>query len=111
MRYIIDIDGTICSIEKDADGNTDYYQSQPYQDRIQHINDLYDQGHHIVYCTARGSASGVDRRELTLAQLAIWGAKYHRVEFGKPVYDIWIDDKAQNSESYFSEENLRKRHV
>lgn len=111
MRYIIDIDGTICSITLNTHGDVDYDLSQPYLKRIQHVNDLYDQGHDITYWTARGSASGLDRRELTEQQLARWGARYHRLELRKPVYDIWIDDKAHNSEIYFDEENIRKRYV
>jgi hypothetical protein len=111
VRYIIDIDGTICSVTLDHQGDVDYSQSQPYTARIQHVNDLYDQGHDITYWTARGSASGIDRRELTEQQLAQWGAKYHRLELRKPVYDVWIDDKAHNSEIYFGETSIRKRDV
>ncbi len=34
-------------------------------------------------------------------QLKQWGCKYTTANVGKPVYDIWIDDKAQNDKSYF----------
>ncbi len=101
MKYIVDIDGTICTVSLTDDGDVDYTKSSPMMDRIKKINDLYDQGHEITYWTARGSASGIDRSEMTKKQLSEWGVKYHDLKFYKPVYDIWIDDKAINSEVYF----------
>jgi len=52
MRYVIDIDGTIC-IPGPTD-ETRYDQALPIQDRIDEINKLYDEGHIIIYLTARG---------------------------------------------------------
>ena len=89
MKYIIDIDGTICDTT-----DSDYEHSVPHRDRIRMINDLYDQGHHIVYWTARGGSSGVDWSELTQQQLTQWGCRYHQLCMNKPVYDVWVDDKA-----------------
>lgn len=111
MKYIVDIDGTICSQEKNQDGSIDYNKSQPYYDRIKRINALYDQGHEIHYWTARGSASGIDRYDLTLEQLKKWGVKYHRFYIGKPVYDVWIDDKAVNSEVFFDDQSSSQRNI
>ena len=90
MRYVVDIDGTICSQTASA-----YHDAEPYIDRISHINDLYDQGHEIIYWTARGMASGTDWSDLTKSQLDQWGCKYHQLWMGKPSYDVWVDDKAQ----------------
>jgi hypothetical protein len=96
MRYIVDIDNTICKTE----GN-DYNNSQPMLDRIKKINDLYEQGHSIVYWTARGGTTGLDWTDRTHSQLAAWGCKYDEIKMKKPSYDIWIDDKAINSEEFF----------
>ena len=96
MKYIVDIDGTIFNTE----GN-DYENSTPILERIAHINSLFDQGNEIHYWTARGSSSGKDHLPLTIKQLNQWGCKYTTANVGKPVYDIWIDDKAQNDKSYF----------
>lgn len=96
MKYIVDIDNTIC---KSID--SDYTKSTPYLDRIEKINKLYDEGHEIHYWTARGGNSGKDWSELTQTQLGLWGCKYHLLRTDKPSYDVWIDDKAINSESYF----------
>ena len=101
MIYYVDIDGTICSVELDENGNVDYTKTKPYMDRIKKINDLYDQGHEVHYYTARGSASGIDRSELTLNQILEWGVKHTSLALKKPAYDLWIDDKAINSEDFF----------
>lgn len=89
MRYIVDIDGTIC----ESDG--DYPNARPYYDRIDKINALYDEGHVIIYWTARGMVSKKDWSKLTEKQLKEWGCKYHALRMRKPHYDVWIDDKAQ----------------
>lgn len=98
MKYIVDIDGTIF----DTNGN-DYENTVPMHERITEINKLFDQGHEIHYWTARGSASGKDYLALTVRQLNQWGCKYTSANVGKPVYDVWIDDKAFNDKAYFNE--------
>jgi hypothetical protein len=103
MKYIVDIDGTIFS----ETHNSNYHEAVPIADRIAHFNQLFEQGHEIHYWTARGSRTGRDWSELTKQQLAQWGVKYTTVSTGKPSYDVWIDDKATNVETYF--ENLTNR--
>ena len=92
MKIFVDIDNTITI----TNGN-DYINSEPLQDKIKIINDLYDNGHHITYWTARGSASGVNYYDLTKKQLDDWGVKYHNFMVDKPSYDIFIDDKTINN--------------
>ena len=70
-------------------------------ERINRINKLYHSGHKIVYWTARGTGSGIDWREVTEKQFKEWGVKYHELRLGKPIYDLFIDDKNINSETYF----------
>ena len=62
---------------------------------VRAVNNLYDQGHHIIMMTARGRGSGIDHTDLTRNQLAMWGYKYHELEpmFHKPTADLFIDDK------------------
>jgi hypothetical protein len=96
MKYIVDIDGTICT-----NTNGDYPNAEPYMTRIEYFNGLYDAGNEIHYWTARGSNSGKEWLELTLKQLNDWGVKYTTAKTGKPAYDIWIDDKAFNVDRYF----------
>lgn len=97
MIYIVDIDNTICYTTQ-----SDYINSKPFYDRIAKINQLYDDGHIIIYWTARGATSGKDWTSLTVSQLDLWGCKRHSVMMGKPHYDHWIDDKCINSENFFS---------
>lgn len=95
--YIIDIDGTICSLTE----QNGYRNAKPFKDRINYFNQLYDQGNIINYWTARGGTSCIDWSELTKQQLAEWDVKYSSLSLGKPSYDVWIDDKAHNVDQYF----------
>jgi len=101
----VDVDGTIChnpELSTFEDQVIDYTKAAPLGDRIRYINELYDEGHRIVYWTARGCKSGIDYTELTKNQLNEWGCKYHDVEMGnKPHFDMYICDKSYNCESYF----------
>jgi hypothetical protein len=102
MIYIVDIDHTICNTPE-IDGKQRYDLSTPYPERIERINKLYDEGHTIIYWTARGSGSGINQFKITHGSLLEWGAKFHEVRLGKPSYDVWIDDKAINDKQYFGE--------
>ena len=102
MKYVIDIDGTICNEVKNSDGTKDYAAHEPIMDRIAKVNALYDAGHTIKYMTARGVVSGIDYYRLTNNQLIQWGAKFHELSVGKKEhYVFWIDDKAFWSEDFF----------
>ena len=102
MKYVIDIDGTICNEVFNTDGSKNYAIHEPMMDRIAKVNALYDAGHIIKYMTARGAVSGIDHFKLTNNQLVEWGAKHHELSVGeKEHYDIWIDDKAFWSENFF----------
>lgn len=90
----VDIDETICNTPFDSSGKRNYYDSIPILDNIKKINNLYDQGHRIVYYTSRGSVSGLNWLELTQNQLNSWGCKYHGLKCNKPYYDVIIDDKS-----------------
>jgi len=92
MVYFIDIDETICNTPL----NREYSEAVPILSNIEKANKLYDRGHKIVYYTARGTESRKDFRSLTEDQFKKWGVKYHEILFGKPIYDVFIDDKALN---------------
>ena len=101
--YVIDIDGTIC--DKDfCREDYNYETSVPKYDRIQKINQLYDEGNTIKYFTARGMGRYDNSRilaekyfyNLTHTQLKSWGCKFHQLILGKPSGDIYIDDKGRN---------------
>ncbi|MFN8528536.1 MAG: acylneuraminate cytidylyltransferase family protein [Anaerolineae bacterium] len=87
--FCFDIDGVIATITL----NNQYNLAQPITSAINIINRLFDEGNTIVLFTARGSATGIDWREVTRQQMEQWGVKHHRLEFGKPPADYYIDDK------------------
>ena len=89
----VDIDQTIA----DNTVKGDYTTSFPIPENIEKVNKLYDDGHRIVYWTARGANTGIDWRELTHIQLETWGAKHHELRLDKPFYDLFIDDKTISS--------------
>jgi hypothetical protein len=92
MVIYIDIDETICN----SPNKPDYTVCTPIIENIDKANKLYDEGHVIVYWTARGTATGVDWSKTTTDQFERWGVKYHGLKFGKPLYDLFIDDKNMN---------------
>ena len=100
MIYYVDIDETICRSPDDRN----YSLAKPIKENIEKINSLYDTGTTIIYWTARGTGSGIDWRSVTEKQFDKWGVKYHDLKFGKPIYDLFIDDKNINSETFFKGE-------
>ena len=97
MIIYVDIDETICA----TPDTRQYEEAVPIPTNIEKINQLYEAGSTIVYWTARGTGSGIDWREVTESQFEKWGVKYHDLKFGKPIYDLFIDDKNINSERFF----------
>lgn len=98
MIYYIDIDETICR----TPNTKEYDKARPILEAIRKVNALYDAGHTIVFWTARGTLSGIDWSEITERQLRVWGVKYHDLRFGKPAFDVFIDDKAINSNDWLN---------
>lgn len=103
--YVFDIDGTIC----ESLGG-DYEKSKPMIERILKINGLYDDGHTIIFQTARGMGrhrnnsinAEAEFYELTIKQLSDWKVKYHYLFMGKPSGDFYIDDKGISDEDFFN---------
>ncbi len=100
MIYIFDIDGTLCSLVK----NAEYTKAQPLKERIKKVNDLYNEGHYIKLYTARGSTTGINWEETTKKQLEKWDLKYHELLMNcKPHGDLFVDDKAINADLFFDQ--------
>jgi len=110
MNYIIDIDGTICD-KSTCREDGGYETSIAKPDRIARINKLYDEGHKIIYLTARGMGRHGNSRmlahkefyDLTYNQLIGWDCKFHELHMGKPSGDYYIDDKGTNANDFFGD--------
>jgi hypothetical protein len=100
MIIYVDIDETICENEE----SRDYSKALPIKENIKKINKLYDEGNTIIYWTARGTTTQIDWSEITKKQFIDWGVKYHDLKFGKPYYDLFVCDKAINSNLFFKGE-------
>jgi hydroxymethylpyrimidine pyrophosphatase-like HAD family hydrolase len=103
MRYVFDLDNTICDTKKKEDGNWDYLGANPFPERVDLINKLFNDGHYIIIETARGCVSKKNWYEQTYSQLVDFGLKFHELRTGvKFNADYFIDDKAINSEDFFN---------
>jgi|TARA_B100000959_G_C14637903_1_gene483025 uncharacterized HAD superfamily protein len=110
MKYVVDIDGTICT----QTTGRNYWDAEVWPNRVDYVNKLYDDGHTIVYFTARGmgrfagdpdasSKAAALLTDLTKDQLKSWGCKYHELILGKPNADYYIDDKGISSNEFFND--------
>ena len=102
MIYCFDIDGTICSSVLQGK----YNEACPYRKRIEYVNKLFNEGHKIIYYTARCSSKSWFYRYIinyfkTWRQLKSWGCLFDKLKVGKLSYDLWIDDKAREADEYF----------
>ena len=94
-----DIDNTICRTV-----GSNYKNSKPIIKNIKYINHLYNKGFIIKIITARYMGRNNDNKiraekmakRLTLEQLRKWKVKFHKLYFGKPSYDLYVDDKNLN---------------
>ena len=112
MIIYVDIDETICTHEaRDITKPVDYSLSTPIKDNIEKINKFYDEGHTIIYWTARGTLTGIDWSDITKKQFNNWGVKYHQLKFGKPHYDLLICDKTFNPKEWNENINTSKTRI
>jgi len=96
MTIYVDIDDTICYR---SDKTSSYADSIPIYEHIHKINKLYDEGHYIIYWTARGTKTKVNWYDITKNQLDRWECKYQELITGeKPAYDLLICDKTKRIE-------------
>jgi hypothetical protein len=97
LIFCFDLDNVICLTKKNY-----YHKSRPIHQSINIINKLHECGFIIKIFTARFMGrSNEDIKvakkrgyKFTERQLKKWGIKYHKLIFGKPSFDIIIDDKA-----------------
>lgn len=92
-----DLDNTLCTTKKNF-----YHLSKPKKKIIKMINQLFEEGYYIKIFTARymgRSNENISKAKKngysqTKNQLKKWNLKYHKLIFGKPSFDIFVDDKS-----------------
>tara|TARA_X000000950_G_C13767970_1_gene599722 strand:+ start:656 stop:1003 length:348 start_codon:yes stop_codon:yes gene_type:complete len=92
-----DIDGIICKTV-----NGDYEKSTPINKNIDFINSLNRKKIKVILYTARymGRTNNNKKKsikfvkKMTINQLKLWKLNYDEIFFGKPAFDLFIDDKS-----------------
>jgi len=97
MRIVFDLDGVICELKKP---NESYGEVKPKLDVIKLVNELHNNGDHIIIHTGRhmrtcdGNVNEVIKKvgKITKEWLKKNNVKYDELIFGKPHADMYIDD-------------------
>ena len=101
---VFDFDGTICTLVPDRQ----YHLIQPRWEVINKLNKLYDDGFQIIVLTGRGMITYAgdiqkieERYRIEIEDFLLrYGIKYHKLMFGKPSADYYVDDKGLNVEDF-----------
>ena len=97
-----DIDGVIFKKNTSVNKKLKYNNLVPIKKNIKFINDLYKKGYNITLFTARYMGKYNNNRFLaekkikkkTIFQLKKCKLNYNNIFFGKPSFDLLIDDQA-----------------
>lgn len=109
IRIVIDVDDTICTNVR----RLPYDRCKPVHEVIDKINFLHDKrGYYIILYTARGMVScngivseAISKNKATLEKwLELNNVHYDELVFGKPIADLYVDDKALNKDDFIKEE-------
>jgi hypothetical protein len=112
--FCFDLDNVICATKKNY-----YLKSRPIKESINIVNKLYDKGFVIKIFTSRfmgrsreNANKAISRGyKITEKQLKEWKVKYNYLIFGKPSFDVVIDDKSfnfkKNWHSFFKKKYLK----
>ncbi len=92
-----DIDNVICNTE-----GKNYKNAKPNLPGINKINSLFNNGYMIKLFTSRYMGRNKESKlkakkqgyKMTAEQLKKWNVSYHKLFFGKPSFDLYVDDKS-----------------
>ena len=99
MKICIDLDGTICYTRQEGEH---YADVKPTPNAVEAIQKLKSGGHYIIINTSRHMKTANNNLCLIIAKqgktLIHWLEEHHipydELWFGKPLADLYIDDKA-----------------
>lgn len=105
MRICFDLDGTICYTRKE---NESYSDVEPIPGAIETLRKLKTDGHYIIIHTARHVKTCNNNLGMIVAKqgktLFDWLDKhqipYDEIWFGKPLADLYVDDKGLKFNSW-----------
>jgi len=111
LIFCFDLDNVLCE-----SSSNDYTKSTPIEKNIQVLDLLKKKGHYIKIFTSRYMGRNRENKKLaikqgykfTKKQLKKWNVAYDELIFGKPSYDIFIDDKNLSFKKNWSKEILKK---
>lgn len=103
MRIVFDLDDTICKHEK-----RDFKNAQPVERTIKKIKEAKKLGAEIIIYTARGQNSCAGNlkkiKEKYEEPITKWlkqnNVPFDELRFGKPLADLYVDDKGISLESF-----------
>jgi len=105
MQIIVDLDGTICSEEKTFSRSL----AKVKDGARDALRKLYNDGNTIIIYSARSWME----YEMTFDWLTNNKIPFHQLVLGKPIGDVWIDDRAIRFENNWGSvlENLLNNKV
>jgi uncharacterized HAD superfamily protein len=86
MQIIIDLDGTICTEEKQFSRS----MAEPLPGAEKMLASLVAEGNTVIIYSSRGW----QEYEMTVDWLKRHRIPYSQLVMGKPIGDVWIDDRA-----------------
>ena len=86
MIIVVDLDGVICTEEKTFERPL----AQPVSGVREALKLLRSQGHTVLVYTSRSWAE----YRMTADWLQRHSIEYDALIMGKPIYDVWVDDRA-----------------
>ena len=87
-RIVFDIDGTLCDERETFEKSL----ASPNDSMISLVNYCYDAGVFVILYTGRSWLE----YKMTETWLKNHNVRYHTLICGKPIYDLWIDDRSLN---------------
>lgn len=101
MTFCFDLDETICS----GGRFPDYKGAQPIRGMPERIRELREMGCRIIIWTARGTSYPMtdELRRTTLEQLQAWDVPFDELRFGKPVADVYVDDRGMSAADFMDD--------
>ena len=105
-----DLDNVLCKTS-----TKNYKKSKPIKKNINILSILKKRGHYIKIFTARYMGRNNENQKLakkqgykfTKDQLKNWGVHYDELIFGKPSYDVFVDDKNLSFKNDWSKDILK----